>query len=215
MAPRRPRSRTRSSFNKVEPMVEKVEQILLGTAVAVLVASGFEETHMTEPQRGLLKAGAAIKVISPEPGLVHSWHHDGWGHFFPVDHPLETALGADFDMLVLPGGERSVAKLQDHPHARRIIGHFFDANKPLAVIAEAVSLLMIEHKLHGRRLAASPELSPSLLARLETSGVQWLEEPVVLDSMLISAGSTAQLIQWSQRVLAVFSEVTTRARCDS
>lgn len=210
-AMRRTRS-TRKSVDRVEPIAEKVELILAGMAIAVLVASGFEETHMTDPQRGLLKLGAKVKIISPEPGLVHSWHHDGWGHFFPVDHPLEQALGSDFDVLILPGGERSIARLRDNPHTRRVIGHFIDADKPLAAIAEAVGLLMIEQKIRGRRLAIDLRSSSELPSASEEASTQSSDQEVVLDKVLLSASSSDQLAQWNDQLLTLLSQSAVQIR---
>jgi len=67
---------------------ERADQPLSGSAVAVLVSSGFEETEMTEVQRALLKAGAAIQIVAPDQGLVNGWHGKSWGHFFPVDRQI-------------------------------------------------------------------------------------------------------------------------------
>ena len=83
---------------------------LAGKNVAILAANGFDENQMTEIQRALTKAKVTIRTISPEQGVVNGWQGDGWGHYFPVDVQINAALGSDFDMLVLPGGERSVKK---------------------------------------------------------------------------------------------------------
>lgn len=210
MAPRRSRS-ARKGVDRVEPVAKKVE-LLSGMTVAVLVASGFEETHMTDPQRELLKLGAKVKIVSPEPGLVHSWHHDGWGHFFPVDHPLEQTLGSDFDVLILPGGKRSIDRLQDNPHVRRVIGHFIDADKPIAAIAEAVGLLVMEQKLRGRRLAVDLQSLPGLPPAPEEDSTQFSDQEVVLDKVLLSARSGDQLAQWNDQLLTLLSQSALQVR---
>jgi len=177
---------------------------LAGNAVAIMVASGFEETEMTEPQRALLKAGAGLKTISPDQGLVNGWHGKAWGHFFPVDRPVGGVLGADFDMLLLPGGHRSVAKLAENPHCRRIISHFLDAGKPIAAVGMGVSLLAIEQKLRGRAVTGPAEIQD----RLQESGARWCEEPVVVDGSLITAEGQDHLVQFVESILRVFGEVS-------
>src|SRR3546814_15118488 len=81
---------------------------LAGKTVAILVANGFEELEMTEPQRALLGAGATLKLVSPEQGLVNGWHGKAWGHYFPIDTQISEALAADFDALLVPGGKRGI-----------------------------------------------------------------------------------------------------------
>ncbi|MEI6556929.1 MAG: DJ-1/PfpI family protein [Rhodospirillaceae bacterium] len=176
--------------------------MLLGCTVAIIMASGFEETELTEPQRALLKAGATVKTISPDQGLANGWHGKGWGHFFPIDLQIGDVLGADFDMLVLPGGERSVGKLALNPHTRRIVGHFLDAGKPIAAIDQGLSLLVQARKLKGRTLAASEPMR----AEIEAAGGQWTEDPVVLDGALLTARDVESLPDFVDQMLKLFAE---------
>ena len=50
-----------------------MEKALAGKSVAVLVANGFAEVNMTEPQRSVLAAGAKVRLVSPENGVVNGW----------------------------------------------------------------------------------------------------------------------------------------------
>jgi len=179
-----------------------MEKVLVGFTVAIIMASGFEETEMTEAQRALLKAGATVKTISPDQGLANGWHGKGWGHFFPIDLQIGDVLGADYDALVLPGGERSVGKLSLNPHTKRIVGHFLDAGKPIAAIDQGVGLLAQARKLTGRSVAA-PE---SVREAVETAGGQWLEEPVVLDGAVLTGRDVEALPEFVDQLLKLFAE---------
>ncbi len=179
-----------------------MEKVLAGCTIAIIMASGFEETELTEPQRALLKAGATVKTLSPDQGLANGWHGKGWGHFFPIDLQIGEVLGADFDMLVLPGGERSVGKLALNPHTKRIVGHFLDAGKPIAAIDQGIALLAQARKLNGRTLAA-PE---SVRESIETAGGQWLDEPVVLEGALLTARDLEALPEFVTQLLKLFAE---------
>lgn len=181
---------------------DKADQPLAGSTVAVLVSSGFEETEMTEPQRALLKAGAQLQIVSPDQGLVNGWHGKSWGHFFPVDRQIGSVLGSDFDMLLIPGGERSISKLTDNPHTKRIVGHFFDAGKPIAAVGEGVKLLLQNGKAKGRTLRGPEELKPVA----ESAGASWSEEPVSVDGTLVTAQSSEDLSPFVGHTLKVFAE---------
>ena len=137
---------------------------LTGLNVAILAANGFNEHQMTEIQRALIKAGATTKTIAPETGVMNGWQGEGWGHYFPVDVQIGEALGSDFDALVLPGGERALAKLKTNLHARRIINHFVEAQKPIAAIDTGVVLLTLSPKMAGRTVAASEATTEELRA---------------------------------------------------
>lgn len=118
-----------------------MSKFLTGTKIAILAANGFEQNDFTQSQRALLAAGATIKVICPDQGLVNGWEGSSWGHHFAVDQTLATALGADFDMLVVPGGERSLNKLKTTAHTKRFIGSVMNAGKPIVMFNDAAILL--------------------------------------------------------------------------
>ncbi|MGQ9368731.1 DJ-1/PfpI family protein [Azospirillum sp. ST 5-10] len=179
-----------------------MDQALAGKTIAILVANGFEETTMTEPQRALLKTGAALRTISPEQGLVNGWHGKAWGHYFPVDKQVGDVLGSDFDMLLLPGGERSVAKLLQNAHTRRIVGHFLDAGKPVAAIDDGVQILAASGKLKGRTVAAPEALNDELTA----VGAVVTDEPLVAGDTLITARSVDDLPAFVEQVVKGFTE---------
>lgn len=179
-----------------------MDQPLAGKTVAILVANGFEETEMTEPQRALLKAGAVLRIVSPEQGLVNGWHGSAWGHYFPVDKPIGEVLAADFDMLLLPGGGRSTTKLAQNPHTRRIIGSFMDGGKPVAAIGEGVSLLALSERIKARTVAAPADQR----AALESAGAQLSDEPVVVDKALVTARGLDALPSFVESTVRVFGE---------
>ncbi|MEI6985239.1 MAG: DJ-1/PfpI family protein [Rhodospirillaceae bacterium] len=177
-------------------------KVLTGCTIAIMMASGFEETELTEPQRALLKAGATLKTISPDQGLANGWHGNSWGHFFPIDLQIGEVLGADFDMLVIPGGERSINKLKLNPHTKRIVGHFLDAGKPIAAIDQGVGLLPFSRTLKGRILTAPAALTETLTA----AGAQWLDEPMVVDGPIVTARDLEALPAFVTQLLKVFTE---------
>ena len=176
------------------------DQPLANKTVAVLVANGFEETDMTEPQRALLAAGAKIKLVSSEQALVNGWHGDGWGHYFTVDVVISDALAADFDALLVPGGDRSVQKLAGNPHTKRFLGGFIDGGKPLAAIGKAVTLLATVERAAGRKLAASEDEAEAL----QSAGAEVGEDAVVVDGTLLTAREDAATEQVKDEILRVF-----------
>ena len=116
---------------------------LTGKTVAFMVAAGFNQTEFTELQRAMVKAGARLLTIAPEQGVVNGWQpaDNSWGHTYPVDQILGETLAADLDILVIPGGERSMAKLSQSLHARRILTHAVDGMMPVVLFDSAPTLL--------------------------------------------------------------------------
>lgn len=177
-----------------------VTVILADKKVAILAADGFNEHQMTEIQRALVKAKANIKIVAPEPGIVNGWQDDNWGHHFHVDAPIAETLGSDFDMLVIPGGSRSAEKLKTNPHAKRIVKHFIEANKPVAAISEGVGTLALG-EIVDRTLAAPVEIHDILKA----ANVMVSEDELEIDNNILSAAGN-DLSGWVAETLEFFAE---------
>jgi protease I len=175
-----------------------MQKPLAGKTVAVLVASGFEEVEMTEPQKALLDLGATVKLVGPE-SLANGWHGNAWGHYFPVDAQISTMLSTDYDMLVVPGGARSLLKLGQTAHTKRIVSGFVDDQKPVALVGNGVEVLVLADRAQGLTVAAPAESR----ANLETAGAIVTDEPVRLSGNLLTA-SGADLPLFVREMLSLF-----------
>lgn len=143
--------------------------VLNGKKILVLVSNGVDEGVMSAVQRELLKTGAQLKTASTESGLVNSWNNNTWGLYFPVDQQIGQTLGADFDCLVVPSGQRGIQKLAANPHAERILASFMTAGKPVAFIGGAVELLAKTGLAKDCRVAGPESVQQALTA----AGAQW------------------------------------------
>ncbi len=167
--------------------------------IAILVANGFDENHITEIQRALARAKLAGRIVAPEQGLVNGWRGEGWGHHFAVDVFIGTALGSDYDALVLVGGERAVTKLKTNPHTRRIVNHFVEAKKPIAAIGMGTALLALSNDIANVTIAAPHEVG----ADLQAQGACLADAEQVMDGAILTAkGGDAGT--WAATALTLF-----------
>jgi protease I len=158
---------------------------LAGKKIAILAANGFDENDMSLGQRALLAAGAKITVVSNQTGLINAWNGKGWGLNFPVDKSLSSVLAADFDMLFMPAGERSLNKLLESAHSKRIMRGFIDGQKPIAIKGDAVSLLALADRARDFEVACS-EHGPSDI--LENAGaIARFDAPMIQDGAVLTA----------------------------
>lgn len=162
-----------------------MQKKLAGMKAAILVANGFNETEMTVFQRGMMEAGAFPKIVSVENSLANGWQGAGWGHYFAVDCPLPDALSADFDLLIIPGGQRSIDKLKLTAHTKRFIGGFLAAMKPVMLIGEAPLLLACTGQAQGLMMTSAPEIK----AALTEAGAVWSENQPTIHNSVISTGA--------------------------
>ncbi|MDE1900197.1 MAG: DJ-1/PfpI family protein [Alphaproteobacteria bacterium] len=174
---------------------------LVGKSIAILAANGFDENNMTEIQRAITALKGKFKTVAPENGVMNGWQTDHWGHYFPVDAQIGEALGSDYDILIIPGGERAVTKLKTNLHTRRIVNHFLEAGKPIAAIGAGVALLALSPKIAGVAVAAPAECQAELTAAGAVIGGDALE---VSGQILTADGSDAKA--WVEQALALFQE---------
>lgn len=164
-----------------------MNKTLLGAKAAALVANGFDEKDLTGIQRLLIKTGASLRIVSMDQGLVNSWNGDAWGLHYAADAPLNAALSADYSMLIIPGGRRSVDKLKLTAHTKRFISGFIDTRKPVAVFGEALELLASCGKISGRNVAGPENVRELAVA----AGAAWVDAPYVIDGNIISGYAPA------------------------
>lgn len=159
-----------------------MKKSLSGEKIAVLVANGFNEPDYTGIQQLFQPLGAKVCVVSMEKGLVHGWRDDAWGLSFATERNLSESLAADFSLIVVPGGQKSIDKLKLTEHTGRFLKGFMDMGKPVLLLAEAVDLLLHCDRAAGRQITGPKSLSAAALE----AGAVWVEESYVLDGHLMT-----------------------------
>lgn len=153
--------------------------------IAVLMANGFNESEFLSIQRAMIEQGAALRIISTDSGLVNGWDGKGWGHNFAVDAQLNTALGIDYDALIVPGGQRSLDKLKLTAHSRRFIGSFLAAMKPVMCMGDAVQLFAHADHLSSKTVAGPADKQ----GMVEAAGATWSNDDMVIDGTMLSGNT--------------------------
>jgi len=159
-----------------------MKNTLNGQKIAILIANGFEEEQFTKIQRQLMTTGAKLTIVSSENGLANSWNGTGWGHYFAVETHISDFLAADYDMLVLIGGERSIAMLTQNPHTKRVINSFVNGHRPIACLAEGAEL--IAHA--GRAEDFTFSITENSVEAITTANADISEEAICISDFIIS-----------------------------
>ena len=175
---------------------------LKGKRVAALVANGFEQVELAEPQKALEAAGARVSVVSPEAGKVRGWNHTDWGAEVTVDKTVDQARVDDFDALLLPGGVMNPDKLRANPKAVQLVKQFFDDGKPIAVICHGPWTLVEADVVRGIRLTSYP----SVKTDLQNAGAEWVDQEVVVDRGIVSSRKPDDLPAFNRKMIEEFAE---------
>ena len=175
---------------------------LSGKKIAILVTDGFEQEEMTRPRKALEDEGASTFIVSPKVAEVRGWKHTHWGDEFDVDCAITEAKAEHFDALLLPGGTMNPDKLRLERDCVEFVRAFFDAQKPVAAICHAPSLLIEAGVVDGRRLTSWP----SIRLDLENAGADVVDEEVVVDDGLVTSRKPDDIPAFNAKMIEEFAE---------
>lgn len=146
---------------------------LSGKTIAIMVASGFDETAFIAIQRAMMEAGAKLKIVSREAGLTNAWNGAGWGMSYPADATLSTVLAIDYDGLIIPAGKRHIDTLENEAHAKRVLRAFLREDMPVLLLGDATAMLQMVDAGADRPHAKADDVggAPVVDSRLVTSAV--------------------------------------------
>lgn len=170
---------------------------LAGKTVAILATDGFEQSELFEPRQQISNAGANVVIVSLQAGDIKGWDGGDWGRSVPVDLRLDDASAADFDALVLPGGQINPDVLRTHDAVIDFIKAFDRDDKPIAAICHAPWLLAEAGLAKGRALTSYGSIKTDMI----NAGADWRDETVVRDRNLITSRKPDDLDAFSKEII--------------
>jgi len=175
---------------------------LSGKKIAILATNGFEQSELEVPRGRLKKAGATVDVVSLASGEIKGWDKKDWGRPVKVDKTLDQAVAADYDAIVLPGGQINPDLLRVEPKALKFIREIFDAKKIVAAVCHAPWLLVETGIAKGRKMTSYK----SIKTDVTNAGAKWEDSEVVVDQGVITSRNPGDLEAFSAKVIEELKE---------
>ena len=147
--------------------------------VLVPLASGCEELEAVTVIDLLRRAG--ISVVTA--GLDREPVRASRGVVLVPDTDLDTALGSDYDMVVLPGGLPGADHLDNDLRVRALLRKMAESGRFTAAICAAPKVLASAGLLAGRQATGYP----GVLDALGLTDTTLSSEPVVTDGKVITS----------------------------
>ena len=160
----------------------------------VLAADLFEDVELLYPVHRLAEEGIDVTIagLSTAPVTGKKGHGP-----VPVDTTVDRVSAGDFDALVIPGGF-APDKLRRSAAVLDLVRDFHAASKPVAFICHAGWVPISAGIVKGRRATSVDAIRDDMV----NAGVDWVDEPAVVDGNLISARTPADLGPWMKAILA-------------
>jgi len=170
---------------------------LKGKTIAILATDGFEQSELETPLARLKSAGATVEIIAPAAGDIKGWDKKDWGRAVKVDKTLDQASAADYDAIVLPGGQINPDLLRLEPKALAFIRQIFDAGKVVAAVCHAPWLLIETGIAKGRKMTSYN----SIATDMKNAGAHWEDSAVVVDNGVITSRNPGDLEAFSAKII--------------
>lgn len=170
--------------------------------VLIIATDGFEQSELEKPKAQLDAAGFETIVASLEDGEIKGWDQKDWGSPVKVDLTVDEVEEADYDALLLPGGQMNPDILRMNDTVIDLIEDFNDAGKPIAAICHAPWLLIEADIVDGRTVTSWP----SLRTDLENAGGKVVDQEVAIDGNLITSRNPDDIPAFSEALIAALHE---------
>jgi protease I len=166
--------------------------------VLMPVGDATEAVDTLYPFFRLQEEGFQVVVAGPEARRYHMVTHEippaeaipwditreGPGYHIQADIAFRDVKPEEYAGLFLSGG-RAPEYLRYNKDLMRITRHFFETNKPVAVVCHGVEIVAAAGVLKGRRMTTVGKCALDVTQ----VGGEYVEQPCVVDGNLISCGT--------------------------
>ena len=170
--------------------------------IMILATNGFEQSELEKPKAALEEAGFETVVVSPEDGQINGWQDKDWGDAVKVDLTLEEAEAADFDALVLPGGQMNPDILRMEDKAVQLVKDFCASGKTVAAICHGPWLLAEAGVIEGKTVTSWP----SIRTDLKNAGANVVDKEVATDGNLITSRNPDDIPAFNTAIIAALED---------
>ena len=108
----------------------------------------------------------------------------------------------DYDLLILPGGAKSMEYMRQDKEILQFISDFNDSGKVIASICHAAQLLISAKVVKGRKISGYYSIKDDI----NNAGAIYTDEPAVVDENIVSTAHYKDLGPWMKATLNLVSE---------
>ncbi len=160
----------------------------VGKRALFLVANGFCEREFIQAQDAMKTIGIDCRIASVDTGLLQAWNEEKdmreseWGASYAPDVLVSDCVTGEYDVLVVPGGERSIAKLKISNSTNALLSSFMKAEKPVIAYNKGLDLLSFCGLISGYSVAAKH----SICDNVKGTGARCAPQEFIVSKNLIS-----------------------------
>ena len=170
--------------------------------ILIISDNGFEQSELEVPRDQLRARGATVHVATPDGKPVRGWDGGDWGREAEADLSLDDVEMADYDALVLPGGQINPDLLRVNPTAVGIIRAAAEMGRIIAAICHAPWLLIEAGLAEGREMTSYH----SIRTDLKNAGAKVVDAEVAISNGIITSRSPEDLDAFVAKIVEEVEE---------
>lgn len=170
--------------------------------IAILATDGFEQSELEVPRDKLRSTGATVHVVTPDGESIRGWDKTDWGARAEADKALSDVNVADYDALVLPGGQINPDLLRVNDEAVSLIRNFVRDGRIVAAVCHAPWLLIEAGVAEGRDMTSYH----SIRTDVENAGARWIDREVVVSNGIVTSRNPGDLDAFTSKIIEEVEE---------
>ncbi len=169
---------------------------------AVIISGALAQDHeFIYPFYRVLEAGFELDVCilggKPVNGILGTPLPPNKSH--PVKDIFEI-VPSDYDLLILPGGVKSMEKIRQEKKLINFISDFHKLDRVIACICSGAQLLISAKIVKGKKIAGYYSMEDDLI----NAGAIYTDKPAVEDSKIITTAHYKDMGPWMKKTLSFF-----------
>ena len=169
--------------------------------------AGFQDHELVYPYYRLLGEGFDAQIVSDkkdELGRIYGI----FGLNMPCHVLIEDFIKnseyyhANFDLLVIPGGVKSLEKLRQNKEVLKFINTWNADNKIIVSTCHGAQLLISSKVVKGRKISGYYSLEDDI----NNAGATYINEPYVIDDNIISSPHYDHMGIWMEEAIKMYNK---------
>lgn len=171
---------------------------------AVIISGALAQDHeFIYPYYRVLEAGFDLDVCiiggKPVVGFLGTTLPPNKDHKVKDIHEIKPK---DYDLLILPGGVKSMEKIRQEKKLISFISEFHKLDKVIACICSGAQLLISAKIVKDKKISGYYSMEDDLT----NAGAIYTDEPAVIDSKIITTAHYKDMGPWMKAVLSFFDD---------